>query len=99
MRVHLTKKRLVILSGLGVRLALAPVTGHAYDMGIFAFTQRIYFENGIVGLKTLPVLPLNYFAQLPFYALYAFLELLGLHDSQLLFHTSFMIESVFLKAP
>ena len=99
MRLHLTKKQLVILSGLGIRFALAPVTGHAYDMGVFAFAQRIYFENGIVGLKTFPTLPPIYFVQLLFYAPYAVLESLGLHDYQLLYHTSFMIEAVFLKTP
>ena len=94
-----TRKQLVILSGIGIRLALAPVAGHPYDMGIYAFTQRVYFQDGIVGLKTLSVLPLIFFIQLPFYAIYASLEVLGLGDVQLMYHTSLMLESVFLKAP
>src|SRR3989442_10424118 len=99
MRLHLTKKRLVILTAVGIRFSLAPVTGHAYDMGVFAFEQRIFFKNGIFGLKTFPTLPPIYFVQLLFYAPYAVLESLGLHDYQLLYHTSFMIEAVFLKTP
>src|SRR5438309_9653778 len=98
-RIRVNKKLLVIVSGLGIRLALAPVTGHPYDMGLFAFNQRIYFQDGIVGLKTFPTFPLLYFIQLPFYAVYAVLEILGLSDYQLFYHTSLMIESVFLKAP
>src|SRR5437016_12200736 len=98
-RINLTKRQLVILSGLGIRLSLAPLTGHAYDMGIYAFAQRSYFENAIVTLKTFPTLPLIYFVQLPFYAIYAVLQLLGLHDYQLLYHTTLMIEGIFLKAP
>ena len=78
---------------------MAPVTGHPYDMGLFAFIQRVYFENGIIGLKTFPTLPILYFIQLPFYAIYASLEVLGFNDYQLFFHTSLMVESVFLKAP
>jgi len=97
-RIQVNRK-LVVISGLGIRLALAPIAGHAYDMGLFAFTQRIYFQEGIIGLKTFPTLPLLYFIQLPFYAIYAALEILGLSDYQLFYHTSLMIESVFLKAP
>ena len=93
------RKQLVILSGVVIRLALAPVTGHPYDMGLFAFFQREYFENGIVGLKTFGTLPLLYFIQLPFYSIYAGLRVLGLDDYQFMYHTSLSIEGVFLKAP
>src|SRR2546425_13062574 len=93
------KSHLVILSGLAVRLILAPVTGHAYDMGLLAFAQRNYFEQGIVNLKVFPALPTLYFVELPFYSLYALASIIGLPDYQLLYHTSLMIESVFLKLP
>ncbi len=93
------KSHIVILSGLAVRLILAPATGHPYDMGLFAFGQRMYFEQGIVGLKVFPAPPILYFVQLPFYSLYALLVTLGLSDYQLLYHTSLMIESIFLKFP
>jgi len=93
------KSHLVILSGLAIRFMLAPVTGHPGDMGIFASAQRAYFEQGIVALKVFPALPILYFVQLPFYSLYTLLVMAGLNDYQLLFHTTLIIESVFLKLP
>src|SRR5439155_22919215 len=95
----MNKRLLIVLSGLGIRLALAPVTGQPYDMGLFAFNQRIYFENGVVALNTFPTLPLLYFIQLPFYAIYSGLITSGLPDYLFVYHATLMIESVFLKIP
>ncbi len=95
----MNRKLAVILSGLSIRLALAPFTGHPYDMGVFAFSQRVWFDSGVVDLKTFPTLPLLYFIQLPFYAIYSSLITSGLPDYQFVYHTTLMIESVFLKIP
>jgi hypothetical protein len=95
----MNRKTQVALSGIAIRLALAPFTGQPYDMGLFAFNQRLFFQDGIIGLKTFPTLPLLYFIQLPFYAIYATMQIAGFTDYQFFYHTSLMIEGVFLKVP
>ena len=89
----------VVILGLTVRVLLAPISGHPYDMGLFALSQRLYFESGILDLKYFPTLPLLFYVQIPFYAFYTLLRDLGLPDFQLFYHTTLMVESVFLKLP
>src|SRR6266566_976620 len=99
MKTILRSSIAVVILGLAVRLLLAPITGHPYDMGLFALSQRLYFESGILDLKYFPTLPLLFYVQIPFYAIYTLGRDLGLPDFQLFYHTTLMVESVFLKLP
>src|SRR5438445_1720399 len=89
----------VLLSGLILRLGLAPFTGHPYDMGSFTTSLRLYYQYGTLDLHYYPTLPLLYYVQLVFYAPYDLLRVLGVPDSQFYYHTTLMLEWVFLKLP
>ncbi len=78
---------------------LAPVAGHPYDIALTVFSQRLYYQWGALDLKYFPTLPMLYYIQLSFYSIYVGLRALGLPDALLLYHTSLMIEGVFLKVP
>ena len=89
----------VLLSGLTIRLGLAPFTGHPGDMALFVTSQRLFYQTGTIDLKYFPTLPTIYYAQLLFYAPYQLLRLVGMPDFQYYYHTTLMIEGVFLKLP
>ena len=90
---------IVLLSGLLIRLGLAPFTGQPYDMGTFVVSQRLFYQSGIFDLKYFPTLPTLYYVQLLFYACYAMLSLAGIQDFQYYYHTTMMVEGSFLKLP
>src|SRR6266566_940605 len=89
----------VLLSGLILRLGLAPFTGHPYDLGSFTTSLRLYYQYGTLDLHYYPTLPLLYYVQLVFYAPYDLLRVLGVPDSQFYYNTTLMLEGVFLKLP
>ncbi len=89
----------VLLVGLLCRVALAMFAAHPYDLTLFATSQRLYYQLGYVDLRFFPTLPAIYYIQLVFYAPYALLTSLGVPDYQFLYHTTFMIEGLFLKLP
>jgi hypothetical protein len=89
----------VLLSGLAVRLGLAPFTGHPGDMALFVTSQRLFYQTGTIDLKYFPTLPAVYYLQLLFYAPYQLLRLMGMPDFQVYFNTTMMIETLFLKLP
>jgi len=89
----------VLLSGLAIRLGLAPLTGHPGDMALFVTSQRLFYQTGTIDLKYFPTLPAVYYIQLLFYAPYQLLRLFGIPDLQYYYHTTLMIEGVFLKLP
>src|SRR2546428_12582280 len=89
----------VLLSGLGIRLGLAPFTGHPGDIALFIASQRLFYQTGTIDLKYFPTLPTVYYVQLLFYAPYQLLRLVGMPDFQYYYHTAMMIESLFLKLP
>ena len=89
----------VLLSGLGIRLGLAPFTGHPGDIALFITSQRLFYQTGTIDLKYFPTLPTVYYVQLLFYAPYQLLRLAGMPDFQYYYHTAMMIESLFLKLP
>ena len=89
----------VLLSGLAIRLGLAPFTGHPGDMALFVESQRLFYQSGTIDLKYFPTLPMVYYVQLLFYAPYQLLRLLGMPDPQYLYHDTLMIEGLFLKLP
>ena len=94
-----TKILAILIVGLMVRFALALVSGHPYDMAIWANYQRLFYSAGILDFRYFPTLPIIYYMQLASYSFYAFLVDAGLHDPQLFYHTTYMIEGVFLKLP
>src|SRR5437762_4812606 len=89
----------VLLSGLAIRLGLAPFTGHPGDMALFVTSQRLFYQTGAIDLKYFPTLPTIYYVQLLFYAPYQLLRLGGMPDFQYYYHTTLMIEGIFLKLP
>src|SRR5207245_6545588 len=89
----------VLLSGLGIRLGLAPFTGHPGDIALLVTPQRLFYQTGSIDLKYFPTLPTVYYLQLLFYAPYQLLRLAGMPDYQYYYHTAMMIESLFLKLP
>jgi hypothetical protein len=88
----------VILAGLIVRLELASFTGHPYDLGVWAYSARLFYESGQFDthFATLPTL---YYVQLAFYSFYVLLRTTGFTDYTFMYHTSYMVEGLFLKLP
>lgn len=89
----------VLLMGLAIRLGLAPFTGHPGDLALFVTSQRLFYQTGTIDLKYFPTLPGIYYVQLLFYAPYQLLRLAGMPDFQDYYHTTMMIEGLFLKLP
>src|SRR2546421_6043702 len=89
----------VLLSGLAIRLGLAPFTGHPGDMALFVTPQRLFYQTGTLDMKYFPTLPAVYYVQLLFYGPYQLLRLVGISDLQYYYHTAMMLESLFLKLP
>src|SRR2546428_9660842 len=89
----------VLLSGLGIRLGLAPFTGHPGDIALFIASQRLFYQTRTIDLKYFPTLPTVYYVQLLFYAPYQLLRLVGMPDFPYLYHTPKIIESLFFKLP
>ncbi len=84
---------------MAVRFALAPIGGHPYDMAIWANYQRIFYESGVLDFRYFPTLPMIYYLQLGAYSFYAVMGSFGLNDPQLFYHTTYVIEGIFLKLP
>lgn len=82
-----------------VRLAIAPLTGHPYDMALWADYQRIFYGSGILDFKYFPTLPPLYYFQLATYSFYTILRIGGLQDPLLFYHPTYAIEGIFLKLP
>src|SRR2546425_94019 len=55
----------VLLSGLGIRLGLAPFTGHPGDIALFVTPQRLFYQAGSIDLKYFPTLPTVYYFAAP----------------------------------
>ncbi len=68
-------------------------------MAIWANYQRIFYQSGTLDFRYFPTLPLIYLLQLASYAPYALLGNLGFHDILLFYHTTYVVEGVFLKLP
>lgn len=100
MRFIETKNEIIaiFLVGLAVRLGLAPFTGHPYDLGLFAYAERLLYERKIFDVF-FPTLPSVYYVQLVFYAPYELLKIAGLKDVRFLNQVPYMVEDLFLKLP
>jgi hypothetical protein len=88
----------VFLAGLIVRINLASFAGHPGDIALFTYSARLFFETGQFDLLY-PTLPLLYYIQLAFYSFYVILRSFGFTDPVFLYHTSYMVEGLFLKLP
>jgi hypothetical protein len=84
--------------GVVSRLVVAPFTGHPYDMGVWTQPVRLFYESGVVNIRTFP-LPLTYYLSLLAYSPYALLRIMGFQDTWFLAHNFKMLEAVFIKAP
>lgn len=84
--------------GIVCRLALAPFTGHPYDMEVWTQASRLFYESGVLNIRTFP-LPFNCYLLLLGYSPYALLRIVGFQDVGFLSHTFGMLEGVFVKAP
>jgi Gpi18-like mannosyltransferase len=91
---------LMVLLAYGIvsRLVVAPFTGHPYDMGVWTQAVRLFYESGVMDIRTFP-LPLNYYLLLLAYSPYALLRTIGFQDAGFLAHNFKMLEAVFIKAP
>ncbi|MBD3204875.1 hypothetical protein GF319_00855 [Candidatus Bathyarchaeota archaeon] len=88
----------LLIYGTLVRLLLAPLTGHSYDMEVWAQVCRIYYESGsfryVLGPQSI-VLPIL----IIFYSPYALLRAIGFTDAFFLGKVTGIIESLFIKTP
>jgi hypothetical protein len=88
----------VLVIGTAIRLLLAPFTGQPYDMALWTYSTRLWFQTGQLD-PFYPTLPLVYYIQLASTSGYNSLIAAGFNDPTFLYHTSRMVEGVFLKLP
>jgi len=93
--------RWVVPVGVTVRVLLSFFTSHAYDMDIWKFAVRTFYEHGEITLFsnwTSP--PIFYFALIFFYFPYALLHYhIGFDDWRVFYHPVNAVESLFIKMP
>jgi hypothetical protein len=90
--------KVLVIYGVVVRLVVAPLTGHPYDMEVWRESTRLFYESGLIDIRAFP-LPLTYYFLIPAYAPYALLRILGFQDVTFLAHSTGMMETLFIKAP
>ncbi len=84
--------------GIACRLVVAPFTGHEYDMSVWTQAVRLFYESGVLNIRTFP-LPLNCYLLLLTSSPYALLRIVGFQEVGFLAHHFNMLEAVFLKVP
>jgi Gpi18-like mannosyltransferase len=91
----------IILIGLALRVILSLFTSHVYDMDIWKFATRTFYEHGEIALFsnwTSP--PVFYFILILSYFPYALLHyLIGFDDWRVFYHPVKVVESLFIKMP
>jgi hypothetical protein len=87
-----------LLVGLIARFELASFAGHPFDLSLFAYSNRLYYETGRFDYL-FPALPALYYVQLAFYSLYVLIRDAGIPDLIFMFHTNFILEGIFLRLP
>lgn len=91
---------LLLIIGFLLRISLAPLTTHPFDVSGWKRAARTFYEDGGITLYTnWSGPPFWYFTIITFYAPYALLKLLGLPDAQIYHQPILMIENTFLKLP
>ncbi len=91
-------ERAALCYGILVRFALAPFTGHQYDVQVWTQSMRLFYESGVVEVALFP-LPFTYYSLLLSYSPYALLRVLRFQDVAFSSHVPGMLESVFIKTP
>ena len=93
--------RCILLFGVALRVVLSFFTSHAYDIEIWKFAVRTFYEHGEIALFsnwTSP--PVFYFALISFYFPYALLHYyVGFSDWRIFYHPVRAVESLFIKMP
>ena len=91
---------LLFIIGFLLRISIAPLSSHAFDISGWKRAARTFYEDGGITLYTTwsgP--PFWYFTIITFYSPYALLKLLGFSDAQIYYQPVLMIENTFLKLP
>jgi len=85
------------LTALLIRLCIAPFTGHPYDMEVWRFAGRVFFESKIIRPDLTPT-PIPYYTILGGFSIYKLLNLMNLRDRIYLAHTTtFINEALSIK--
>jgi hypothetical protein len=88
---------LLFVAAAAIRFALAPLTGFI-DTDNFAATSSTYFSSGAFGIDWVS-LPGFLYVELTSYLPYALLRDLGFTDWTVLAHSTFLVETLFVKIP
>ena len=87
-----------LLTALVIRLTMAPFYAHPYDIEVWRFAARTFYEIDLVRPDLTPS-PITYYTSIVGYAPYILLKLVGFRDRVYLHHTILMCENMFLKIP
>ena len=87
----------ILISAVAIRLALAPVTG-SIDTDNFAATSSVYYSTGAFGVDWVTLPGFLYF-EFVSYLPYALLRNFGFGDWGVLAHSTYAVESIFVKLP
>ena len=87
-----------LLVGVIARVELASFAGHPFDLSLFTYSSRLYYETGSFDIF-FPALPVLYYVQLAFYSLYVLLRDSGFSDLIFMYHANYIVEGLFLRIP
>ncbi|TMI20178.1 hypothetical protein E6H31_10135 [Candidatus Bathyarchaeota archaeon] len=87
-----------LLVGVIARIELASFAGHPFDLSLFTYSSRLYYETGHFD-TFFPALPILYYVQLAFYSLYVLLRDSGFTDLVFMYHSNYIVEGLFLRIP
>src|SRR6266566_228230 len=87
-----------LLVGVIARIELASFAGHPFDLSLFTYSSRLYYETGHFD-TFFPALPILYYVQLAFYSLYVLLRDSGFTDLVFIYHSNYIVEGLFLRIP
>jgi len=88
----------ILLTGLILRLILAPISGYADDTQVFSQLGSLYFGSGILGAQWVSF-PGFVYLETAAYFPYALLRTIGFQDYQFLALNIYCVELLFTKIP
>ena len=88
----------LIYVGLASRIALCFFTGHTYDMEVWSYCARSFYESGAIDARNAPLPVTNYVVLLGSVP-YSALRWFGFQDMRFLSHITGVVESAFIKFP
>lgn len=95
-----SKLHYIIIIGFLLRILIAPITSYAFDVRIWKYAGRKFYEDGEITLFTNWSLPPSwYFTIIAFYLPYMLLRNLGLQDIRIYYQPVSSIELTFIKLP